>query len=666
NITEVISEINKDITALMITYFPLPSLKNNTFPEGIKRNFVSDDERAMLIIFESEEEWDEHNLGTLKKEIDLTLTPLSKDYEWYVTGGVAIPLEMQELINEDIEKIDVVTVILVLTLLLLVFLSIVAPLIPVITIGMALICGHTVLWIFSQTSDVPAIMISVMTVVAFGAGVDYVIFILNRYKEEREGGKSVNESIDIAIQHSGESVTASGSTVMVGFGSLLLSSFIFLRFMGLGPLISIVFALLVALTAIPAITSLLGDNIFWPRKFGEETKLTMQVNKIKQLFSWLPSLEEIGYFIVKHPKKVILILLLLSTPFLLQAMMVEPDYDVKNNLPTGAESSVGFEKVSVHFTEGRVTPVQVLVEFTDDFSNGTFYDQAALDTIEALANSIDNLDFIDSIETATRPLGDPVEYRKPLDPLNGTLLLNYIGENNQSVLLTVLFSLPPMSNEGMDYLDDLRVVLDEEAGNYPNISKIKLGGSPSSYKEMADILEKEQPLMMLFVLIGIFIVLLVLLRSLFTPIRLELTILLSVFITLGAARFVFVELLDQAIPWIVPIMLFVVLFGLGMDYDIFLVTRMKEEVQNGKTDKEAIVIALSKTGSIIMTCGIIMSFALGTLMISSNLILRVIGFSFFFAILLDAFIIRIFLVPAIMMVFGKWNWWLPSVKSIKN
>ncbi|MFX1513998.1 MAG: MMPL family transporter [Promethearchaeota archaeon] len=663
NITEVISEINEQISTLMIANFPPPSLVNNTFPEGIKRSFISDDERAMLIMFESAEGWNEKSLEELKIEIDSTLDPLSEDYEWYVTGGEAIPIEMQELINEDIEKIDIVTIVLVLSLLLIVFLSVIAPLVPVITIGIALICGHTVLWIFSQTSDVPAIMVSVMTVVAFGAGVDYVIFILNRYKEERQNGRGVDESIDIAIHHSGESVTASGMTVCVGFGSLILSSFMFLRFMGLGPLISIVFSLLVALTAIPAISSLIGDNIFWPRMFDEKTTSPKQLEKIRRIFSWVPSLEEIGRFIVRHPKKIILILLLLSTPFLTQAVMVEPDYDVKNNLPSGAESSIGFEKVSIHFTEGRVTPLQILVIFEDSFSNGTFYDQGAFDTIEAIANSIEEFDFINSIETVTRPLGDPINYERPLDPLNETLMLNYIGDNNKSALLNVLFSLPPMSNEGLGYLDDLRINLNEEAKFYPDVSEIMLGGAPSSYKEMADILEEEQPLMILFVLIGIFIVLLILLRSIFTPIRLELTILLSVFITLGAARFVFVEVLDQAIPWIVPIMLFVVLFGLGMDYDIFLVTRMKEEVRNGKTDEEAIVIALSKTGSIIMTCGIIMSFALGTLMISSNLILRVIGFSFFFAILLDAFVIRIFLVPAIMMIFGKWNWWLPFVKS---
>ncbi|MFW9914694.1 MAG: MMPL family transporter [Candidatus Thorarchaeota archaeon] len=670
-VDEIIDEISISIcanaTILVKEYVPPPSLSSGTFPVGLLQQYVSDDGQAMLVMFASSDAWTERSVRDLREAIhsDSGLASLSESYEFYLTGEAAIQFELQEYINEDVEKIDRVTIILVLLLLTLVFLSVVAPAVPVLTIGMALICGHSALWLFSQTTDVPTLMLSVMTVVAFGAGVDYIIFILNRYKEERLNGKNEDESIDLAIHHSGESVVSSGMTVMVGFGSLALSSFLFLRFMGLGPLVSIVFALLAALTFIPATLSLIGDGIFWPRKFD---KLDKGDNWAQKLWNKarLPDLESMGRFIVRHPKKVILALLILSLPFLFQATRLQPSYDISNNLPMGAESSTGLEVVADHFSDGRVTPIQVLIQLDAPIMNGSDYKIAVLDSIEALARSIEGRPYVDMIQTITRPLGNTIPYNEELDPVNSSAMATYVSNDAQHVLMSVLLSVPPMSNEGFSHLEEIRQILNDEAKDDPNIQRLMFGGAPSSYKEMADMLGQEEPFMMVFVLVGIFIILLALLRSLLTPIRLEFTILFSVLITLGATQFVFVELLGESVPWIVPIMLFVVLFGLGMDYDIFLVTRMKEEVyKKGKTDEEAIITALSKTGHIIMTCGIIMSFALGTLMISSNQILKVIGFAFFVAILLDAFVIRLFMVPAIMMVFGRWNWWLPFSKGAR-
>ncbi|MFX0114360.1 MAG: MMPL family transporter [Candidatus Hodarchaeota archaeon] len=657
-INDTTTSICANATILVMQTVPPPSLASGTFPNGLLRQYISDDGRAMLVMFESDEAWTAQSVREVREGIHSELKSLEEEYEYFLTGEPAIKFELQEYINEDVEKIDRVTIALVLILLTLIFLSVVAPAVPVITIGMALICGHTVIWVFAQTTDVPTLMLSICTVVAFGAGVDYIIFILNRYREERLAGKNEEEAIDLAIHRSGESVLSSGMTVMVGFGSLILSSFIFLRFMGLGPLVSIVFALLAALTFIPVMMAFLGDKLFWPTKLDKQPNAASWTQKLWNK-AYLPDLEAMGRFIVRHPKKVILALLILSIPLLFQATKLERNYDVANNLPSGAESTTGLKLVSTHFSEGRVTPIEVLVQFNEPINNDAFYYIEVLDTIESLSSSIDGLSYVGSIHTVTRPFGNLMPYNEQLDPINTSAMAAFVSDDNQRVLMSIALSISPMSNEGFDHLEEIQTILNEEAESHLNISRLLFGGSPSGYKEMADMLYKEEPLMILFVLVGIFIVLLLLLRSIFTPIRLELTIIFSVFVTLGATQFVFVELLGESVPWIVPIMLFVVLFGLGMDYDIFLVTRMKEEVQKGASDEEAIIIALSKTGKIIAACGIIMAFALGTLIISSNQILKVLGFAFFFAILLDAFIIRLLLVPAIMMVFGRYNWWLP-------
>jgi RND superfamily putative drug exporter len=152
----------------------------------------------------------------------------------------------------------------------------------------------------------------------------------------------------------------------------------------------------------------------------------------------------------------------------------------------------------------------------------------------------------------------------------------------------------------------------------------------------------------------------VVLGSIINPLRSILTILLSISWTIATTMVIFNFILGFPILWMMPMILFVVCLGLGMDYDIFLTTRIREEAQKGMSDKDAIVHAVERTGGIITACGIIMASAFGTMMLSEGALLREFGFALMFAILLDATIVRIYLVPAIMSLLGKWNWYAPG------
>jgi len=162
------------------------------------------------------------------------------------------------------------------------------------------------------------------------------------------------------------------------------------------------------------------------------------------------------------------------------------------------------------------------------------------------------------------------------------------------------------------------------------------------------------------VVVGIYLVLLVVLGSVLIPLRLIITILISISWTIALTMLVFIHLVGAPILWMMPMVLFVVCMGLGMDYDIFLTTRIREEVSKGKSDKEAIVEAVERTGKIITICGLIMAGAFATMMLSSTALLQQFGFALAFAILLDATIVRIYLVPAIMVLLEGYNWWAPG------
>jgi RND superfamily putative drug exporter len=162
------------------------------------------------------------------------------------------------------------------------------------------------------------------------------------------------------------------------------------------------------------------------------------------------------------------------------------------------------------------------------------------------------------------------------------------------------------------------------------------------------------------VIIGIYIVLMIVLGSIISPLRSILTILLSISWTLATTMILFQYVLGVPVLWIIPMVLLVMCLGLGMDYDIFITTRIREEAQKGRETNDAIINAMRNTGGVITACGVIMAGAFGTLLLSQGSLLREFGFALMFAILLDAIIVRIYLVPAIVSLLGKWNWWAPG------
>jgi RND superfamily putative drug exporter len=191
-------------------------------------------------------------------------------------------------------------------------------------------------------------------------------------------------------------------------------------------------------------------------------------------------------------------------------------------------------------------------------------------------------------------------------------------------------------------------------------TSIYIGGVSPVLNDVRHNLNRDLQVMALVVMAGLFVVLLFVLGSVLIPVRAILTILLSISWTLALTIVLFHTWMAVDIIFILPLALFVMAMGLGMDYDIFIITRVREEVAKGKPDSEAIAEATTRTGGIISACGIVMAGAFFTLMLSASPLLKEIGFALAFAILLDSMVVRIYLVPAIMVLAGKYNWWAPG------
>jgi RND superfamily putative drug exporter len=187
-----------------------------------------------------------------------------------------------------------------------------------------------------------------------------------------------------------------------------------------------------------------------------------------------------------------------------------------------------------------------------------------------------------------------------------------------------------------------------------------VAGATASMGDVSNSVNRDFATMRYVVIVGIFLVLLLVLGSILIPLRLILTVMLNVTWTVAATMVIFEFVKGVPVLWMMPMILFVIAMGLGMDYDIFLTTRIREEVSRGKSDDKAIMTAVERTGGIITACGLIMGGAFGSMMLSSTALLQEFGFGLAFVILIDTILVRIYLVPAIMLLLQKWNWYAPG------
>jgi len=215
--------------------------------------------------------------------------------------------------------------------------------------------------------------------------------------------------------------------------------------------------------------------------------------------------------------------------------------------------------------------------------------------------------------------------------------------------------------QSLKAIDSIQEKLRAYESGRPGATLLLTGNNVGAY-EYPQLCTGNEMFVLPAVLIGIFIVLVLLLRSLFTPARLILTLIMSVVWTLAALILVFQNWLQDTVSWMLPIMMFCVLMGLGVDYDIFLVSRIREEVFKGLSEEGAITQAIESTGTIITLCGAVMTVTYGAMMLSGLTMNMEIGFAFCLAIILDSTIMRLIIVPAIMVQMKKYNWWMPGKK----
>jgi len=579
--------------------------------------------------------------------------------EVLVTGNAATSLDSAESGEKDFSRIEPATIGAILFLVSLFFFAAFVVLVPLGSIGFALMITQGLVFLIGKyLVHVPDTTLTFLFTIVLGVGIDYAVFIMARYREERAAGADRDSAVQTAVTWAGESITTSGATVIIAFGILAIGSFEFLQAMGYAVGVGVAVALAVSLTLIPALLKLLGNRIFWPNS-GKRLDARIERTRAKRQAGHETYFRRAAKFSVNHAKAVLLVAVLLSVPTTYLSLTGATSFDFIAGLPD-TESSRGLDAMQDAFGAGQLGPTQVVVVFPFDIANNTSLLPSAHAALDGFADRIVNLSNVRDVSGPTRPKGT---HRDPSDDLNlsggeRSDIASFIGRDNRTALLTVIFSEEPFTRNSMDTVRGIRALAKELQASDATLgaSRIYVGGQSALTLDFANTMDEQFLQMRVLVVIAIYIILLFVLGSYLLPLSAILSVTLSITWAFAATLLFFNHVLGHEVLFLIPLILFVLLMGIGMDYNIFILTRIREESEKGKGPKEAAVDAVEATGGIITALALILAAALGSLMLSENTMLQGFGFAIAFAVILDAMVVRTYLVPAVMALLGPRAW----------
>lgn len=545
------------------------------------------------------------------------------------SGPAGISVDATDLFMQADVKLLIATVILILVLLIVIYRSPILAITPIIVVGIAYGAISPLLGWFAENGWInkDAQAASIMTVLLFGAGTDYCLFLITRYRDKLLEVENKYLALSLAMKESGGAILMSALTVFIGLATLGLADFgAFERFAV--PFSFAIFIMgIAALTVLPAILALMGRAAFFPfvpRTEEMERKRAEKKNKpYKEPKPKHPIMSKIGTFVTNKPWLVIIVTLVVLGGLALTSTQIKYNYDLLSSFPEDMPSREGFDIIAENFTPGELAPVKILVDTKGEEIN--------------LTSQIESLSYIDLVnEPVTSEKDSNIQY--------------YEADLNVN----------PYSNEAMDLIptlkEDMKTML-TDAGVENADESYWIGGETSSQVDKKTVQERDESIIQPVMVVIIALLLLVYLRSIAATIYLVGTVLISFFAALGLGWLVLTNFFGaESIASALPLYSFVFLIALGEDYNIFMIS---EVWNNRKTQsiKEAVKNGVTQTGSVITSAGLILA---GTFAVLATLPIQLLvqfGVITALGVLIDTFIVRPLLVPAITVVLGRYAFW---------
>lgn len=564
-----------------------------------------------------------------------------------VTGDPPVYADMQTLSTQDLTKVETYTFPVALVLLIVIFGTLVASAVPLLIGGVAVAITLAALYLLGRVTTVSTFALNTSTLIGLGIGIDYALLIVSRFREEIKHG-TVERAVATTVAQAGRAVLFSGLTVMIGLSGLLMFQASALRSMGVGGAIVVFVAVLAALTLVPAVLSVLGlriDALRVGRERGQSAHFWPALAKGVMAHPWV--------FIAST----LAIVVVIASPARELRLNI-PDATI---LPTSVPSRQGFDTLQTTFRINADTPTLPIV-----YSSGEILQTkniAALYDYTRLLARIPNVSSIKSIVNLDPSLKRSDYLNLPANLANpGVALAAETFVGTHATLVAVY------PRHGLSDAQAQALVRRVRATPLTAGLHVEVGGYTSGKMDYINALYSDFPKAVVFVLGSTFLVLLLLFRSVVLPLKAVIMNILSVLGSYGALVFIFQQghfsgLLNFTptgfIDEITPIVMFCTLFGLSMDYEVFLLTRIREEYVATGDNQQAVAQGLARTGRIITSAALILVVVAGSFAFTNLVLVKAVGLGLALAIVIDATLIRSLLVPATMRVLGKWNWWAP-------
>jgi RND superfamily putative drug exporter len=589
----------------------------------------------------------------------------------FITGPAGIGRDLVRASAESLDHTTLATVALVVVVLLLVYRSPALALVPLVTIGMSVWVSLNLLALVTLIPGVHLVNISQVfaVVILFGAGTDYCLFLISRYREELETGKPGPAALHRSVRTVGGALAASAGTVICGLGMMGFAEFAKVR--SAGPVIALALAVALAasLTLTPALLRLCGRAAFWP---GRVTR--REAGPTHSTF-W----EHVSHVVVARPGWVFGAALVVLLPFAVLGLWVTPTFSPIGDLAPTEDSVLGLAAIRRHFNPGETGPVSVLLASDSDWDA-----EAGRTLLKYLSHTFGYLDNVAEVRSLTQPLGKPLPEITTTGSVPGLLsgFLKWTGTSNGFInpfkaakehylatrsaedgprhvtRIDVVLKSDPFAAESADTLATIETILHDflpERADRTGPVQAEVYGVTVHTRDLTQVAQSDRARVNGFVLGGVFLILLVLVRRPWLAAYLLATVLLSYYATLGLTTLFATAWAGKPlgqVEWRVPFFLFTILVAVGEDYNILMVTRaLHERKRHGP--EEGVRRGLARTGGTITACGVIMAGTFATLMLAGLGTLVQIGFALGVGVLLDTLLIRPFLVPAFMVLVDR-------------
>jgi RND superfamily putative drug exporter len=592
-------------------------------------------------------------LRALTETLARSMRPEHPDIQLRWTGESPLNVDLRRASGADLRRAEMTALPLTLGLLLLGFGAITASLLPIISGTLAITISLGAAALLTRVLPLSILLQSVVTMLGLGLGIDYALLMVNRFREARAAGATPDEAAETALRHAGHTIFLSAATVGLGLTAMLTIPRNDMRAIAVGGLLVVTASALLATTLLPGLLSWCGPRIEWGRLHGRGDG-----SGPDRWRRW-------GTWVTTHPWTALVAglapLLLLAA----QAFGLRTGQPRGNWVPATMESVRALDDLGAMGRRGVVQMVQVVLELPDGAS---LRRSAGWQSLTRLAQALEADPRVARVRSLASLARDAGVGRSVFAFLPDSVMQGLVSADARLARLEVL----PRESASSDDLDalvrDIRRTGADRAGLAG--ARVLVGGTPGFNTDYQDAVTGRFRSVAVFVIVTTLVALLAGFRSILVPVKAIALNLLSVASAFGALTIVFqhghggwlfgVDEPVGAVYASLPVMVFCIVFGLSMDYEVFLLSRVKEARQAGRDDRAAIVEAVGTTGRVITSAAAIMLVVFAAFTLGEFLLIKMLGFALAVAVLLDATVIRMLIGPALLHLAGRWNWWPES------